>query len=133
MFRGNPAARAFGMVAAAALLGVGVVVLVMPNPLPDRLVAAAFALSGAGFVYAMMVRPRLEIDGDEVLVVAPVGSKRFPLTDLQSASGGRFLTLHRRGGEDVKVFAIQNANATLILKREGRTQRVAEQLNDLIR
>lgn len=133
VFRSNVVLRTGAQVAMAVLVVVAGILLALSGPWPDRIVSAGCLLGGAGLAYSLSVRPRLEIDDREVLVVAPIGSKRFPRSEFQSASGGRFLTLHRRAGEDIKVFAVQNANLSLMLKREGRTERVAQQLNDLVR
>jgi hypothetical protein len=82
--------------------------------------------------YALLLRPRLEIDQDQVRVIAPLGRLQFPLDDVTHASGGNVLRLSLRSGESVRVIAVTNTNVTLLLHRRGRTEHVASEINELL-
>lgn len=75
------------------------------------------------------MRPRLVVDEEHISVVQPVGRITFARDDLVSASAGRFLVLHRRSGEAVRVWSVTNTNVAVALGRPGATGRVADELN----
>jgi hypothetical protein len=132
-WRCHPALCAVATLTALGMAVAAGVVMAVAVPWPDRLVASGCMLLGSGLAYALSVRPLVEIDDQEVRVVAPVGSTRFPTHELTGASGGRFLTLHRVTGEDVRVFAVQDANVSLLRGRAGRADHAADAVNEWLR
>ena len=123
---------AFAVLAGLSIAAVAVIATPADKPWADRIGATTFLLLGGASAYVFGLRPRLEIDLDRVRIVAPFGTTQFPLDDVRHATGGRVLHLHLRSGAEAKVFAVSNANATLLLHRDGRTEEVADEINQLL-
>lgn len=121
------------VVSALTIVGSGIasilVLLSSSKPWGNRIGAALVLSAGALFIWLIALRPHLHIEEGVVTVVGPIRTNSFPLADLKMARGGRFLTLVRRDETYVRVWAVQNTNITLFLGSEGRTERVARDLN----
>ena len=115
--------------------GHGIGILLLDKPWGNRIGGAAFALLGVGFAYVVGLRPTLELDlaRDAGRVVSPLGTTHFVLSDVVEASGGVMLRLQLASGSVLSVFAVTNANPTLVMHRRGRTEEVADQINALLR
>lgn len=120
---------ALGIMCGMAASAIGV--LFMDKPWGNRLGAAAFAWAGVGFAYLVGIRPRLDLDLLRQVgqLRSPLRSREFALLDVAQATGGAMLRLRFVDGDVVRVFAVTNANLTLMMKRRGRTEEVADQIN----
>lgn len=84
------------------------------------------------FLWLILVRPKLVLDGNTVWVINPVNRECIPLDNISKVEGGRFLRIELGSGDSVTVWAVQNANITVMTKSKGRTHRVATEVNRLI-
>ena len=122
----------------AGFLGGAVAVLIADTERSlwgSRLPAAIVLVATAPVIYLMGFRPGVEIDADNVTVRPGLGlgrTIRFPTGDLERASGGTVLRLHRRSDGVIQVRAVANMNTTLLRRRSGRTEHVASEINDFL-
>jgi hypothetical protein len=113
------------LVAALALL-----VFDRSKPWGNRLGASAFLVPGAIWLLASAVRSGVDISAHRVAVRTLSGRLIvFPTDDLDQASAGLTLALHRRSGVPVVVRAVSNTTITAFTHREGRAGRVANEIN----
>lgn len=134
LFRTNAVVRSVIFVVDLVMGVTAVSLLVfLDRPLLDRAVVFGVLFLSILAANRFVFTPRLEIGCDNIRIVAPLGEVSFPTTELESAEGGRFLVLNRRGYPPIKAYAVSNANLTVLLGRRGRTQRVADEINDFLR
>jgi hypothetical protein len=124
---------ALGIMCGMAASAIGV--LFMDKPWGNRLGAAGFASAGVAFAYLVGIYPRLDLDlvRNVGKLRSPIGSREFALLDVAEANGGAMLRLRFVNGDMVRVFAVTNANLTLMMKRRGRTEEVADLINAHLR
>lgn len=111
-------------VAALALVG-----LDTSKPWGNRVGGAAFLWLGALFTYRMAIRPQIEVCRDAIRVRGPWSTVQFPASELVEATGDSLLRLHRKDGSTVNVLAVSTDNVHLVLRRRGRAERIADEIN----
>jgi Bacterial PH domain len=97
-------------------------------PVPVLLVCAV----GVWLCWKVYGLPQLIADTTSITVVNPFKTYRIPLAGVASVEAGRYLTLHLLSGESIRVWCVQAANISLMLKRESHVDRVASELREWI-
>jgi len=69
-------------------------------------------LFSAALVYLAAFRPRLVVSRETVIVVAPVGRREVPASEVVKVEGGMRMVITLRTGERVAVWAVQNSRLT---------------------
>ncbi len=112
-------------------LGLGLLV-VGGVPWGNRIGSAVAALIAAVLLHRFTLHLSLKVTETSVTVTTPVRTFSFPTAELIRASGGRLLTLHLARGATVRVLAVTNTNVTVALRRDGRTEAVAHEINQFL-
>ncbi|MEU0265847.1 hypothetical protein [Nocardioides sp. NPDC006303] len=90
-----------------------------------------FIAVGASASWLFILRPWVGIDGDDLIVVNPLGGWRVSLTDVawvEPASTG--LEIVRRDASSVTAWAIQQGNLTTAFGRPSRSKEIASEIQE---
>lgn len=127
--------RRSNRIAAAVFLpgvfsGVAIDAVLLQRTEPYWIGALLIAVGLAG-VWLFAFRPRLTLDGTEVLVRNPLRAVRFDLGEVLAVEPGYSgVEFHLRSGRTVRAWAVQKANAAWMLGRETRADVVAASFNE---
>ena len=95
----------------------GLLVLLLPLPL----------------VWLFAFRPRLALEGEEVVIRNPLRSWRVPAADIESVwPGYSGIELRRRDGSKITAWAVQKSNLAHASRRRTRADGVAEQVTTFV-
>lgn len=125
----------FGLPLALTAIGCVIGAAVAEVPLAGSLALLLGAAAAAGLallLWRTYVATRVEALDDAVVVVNPWRTTVIPWAQLEGFSADRQLVVHRRGESDVRVFAVQAANAARMLGRDSHADHVARDLNELL-
>lgn len=125
----NTSLRAWGVL--GALLGLVLIVVAVAQPALDLWSTAAIAVIGAATIAASWVfylNPRLVLGAETIDVVNPLRRYSIPLHQVEGVAGSQSLELQLSGGRVVRVWSVQAANVSLMLRRKSHVDRVAAEI-----
>jgi hypothetical protein len=130
VWRTKPSSRllaTLGVMSSFGGIAVDAVFISRSEPLWSGLLFVALGLLA---VWLFAFRPRLVVDGTDVVIRNPLRTHRFGLCDVVAISpaysGVEFC---RRSGRPLRAWAVQKTNLSWMLRRPTRADAVAEVLN----
>lgn len=117
----------------AMVAGLGLALVFTPGMTWWDSVLVGLVFAGIGTVgWAVYGAPTLSICDDRVVVRNPFRLIEVPVTSIREVEAGQHLSLHLRNGRVVRVWCIQTANVSLLLRRRSHTDQVAAELREAL-
>lgn len=92
---------------------------------------AGFIAVGVSGSWLFILRPWVGIDGDDLIVVNPIGGWRVSLTEVAwTEPGPTGLGIVRSDASSVTAWAIQQGNLTTVLGRPSRSKEIASEIQE---
>ena len=112
-----------GRIGCSVLLAAAVVVDLLVSGVPSALIVLVV---GGALVWLGAFWPSVTLTETELIVRNPWGVTRVPLTDIADTGGAYAgLSVKRRSGGRVAIWAVQKSNAAKMTKRTTRADEVA--------